>query len=314
MNKYKIATMVCWIITALVLVGLITWFVTRAIVGIGAGAGGMQVVRFFDFNFEGFGNFETLSGPFEEVGRQTVSPGTINRIDIDWVSGEVNVRPHDGADIIVTEFAQRELRENEQFRVRTSDNTLSIAYVDGRLRNVRVTKRLEVLVPRQLSENLRELSIDSVSGAIIVEGITSERLEVDATSGLIDVRGAFLRTDIDSISGSINFVNTAERSRADIDNVSGATNIEGAFEDIDISSISGGVTLTSRSMPLSIDISTVSGGVTINLPDTGESVSVNHSSVSGRLTSDIPHTTVRGSAQIEISTVSGSTRIQAIGG
>ncbi|MCL2221806.1 MAG: DUF4097 domain-containing protein [Oscillospiraceae bacterium] len=312
MNKYRIATMVCWIITALVLAGLVTWFITRAAFGIGGG--GMQMGRFFNFNFGGFGNFEVLSGPFEEVGRQTISPGAINGIEINWVSGEVTVRPHDGADIIVTEFAQRELRENEQFRVRTSDSTLSIAYIDGRLRNVRVHKRLEVLVPHQLSENMRELSIVSVSGAIIAEGITAERLEIDSTSGRIDVNGAFQRADVGSVSGAINVVNTAERSRTDISSTSGSINADGMFDDLDISAISGSITLTSRIMPSSIDASSISGGITINLPDTGEPISVNHSSVSGRLTSDIPHTTVRGNAQIDISTVSGSTRIQAIGG
>jgi len=312
MNKYRIATIVCWIITALVLVGLITWFITRAAFGIGAG--GVQMGRFFNFNFGGLGSFEVLTGPFEEVGRQSFEPSAIDRIDIDWVAGEIRVSPHDGADIVVTEFAQRELRENEQFRVRVDGSTLEIDYVDRGFRNIRVTKRLEVLVPRRLSENMRELTIDSVSGSIVVEGISSERLEVDSTSGFIDINGAFQRADIDSVSGTINFVNSAERSRADIGSVSGSTNVEGAFEDIDISAISGGITLTSRIMPSSIEISSISGGITINIPNTGESVSVNHSSVSGRLTSDIPHTTVGGSAQIEISTVSGSTRIQAIGG
>jgi DUF4097 and DUF4098 domain-containing protein YvlB len=311
MNKYKVATMACWLVTALILVGLVIWFITGSVFGVGGN--GVMGGRFFNFNFGGFGTFETLTGPFEEVGNERVSPAGINRITIDWMAGEVMVMPHNGTEIIVTEYAQRELRENEQFRVRTSDSTLHIDYVEGRLTGVRVTKRLQVLVPRELSLNMRELSIDSVSGRIVVEDITSEILDVESTSGALNINGAFQRADVSSVSGAIDFVNAAENSRADIGNISGAINISGAFSDVDISSISGAVTVTSRIMPMSVDVSGVSGSVTINLPNTGETISVNHSSVSGRLTSDIPHTTVGGNAQINVSTVSGGTRIQAIG-
>jgi len=310
MNKYKVATMICWIITALVLVGLVVWFLTGAVFG--AGMRGFQGVNFINF---GIGRFENLAGPFEpfdEVGRYEISQSGLDTIEISWIAGEVTVIPHDGDEIIVTEYAQRDLRNNEQFFVRAYGGTLRINYVERGFRNINILKRLQVLVPHELSANMRELYINSASGLITVDDITADILNLNSTSGAVEVSGAFQRADLGSVSGAIRMVNAAENSRVDVSNVSGATTISGFFDRVDVSSISGSVAMRSEAMPASTDISTVSGSITIALPSDGESISVNHTSVSGRLTSDIPHTTTSGRAQIDVSTVSGSTRIEAI--
>jgi len=304
--------MICGIVTALVLVGLVVWFVAGS--AFGGGGWGFQGRSFF--NIGNIGSFENLTGPFEETGRYSINPSGVNTIDIDWIAGEVTVIPHGGTEIIVTEYAQRELRDNERFEVRADGSTLRISYVERGvfLRNINVVKRLQVLVPTALSESMRELSINSVSGAIVVEGITADTLDTNSTSGATDIRGAFKRADLNSVSGAVRMENSAINSRADVNNISGATNISGTFDRVDISAISGSVTMRSEAVPGSADISTVSGSVTILLPDTGESLSINHSSVSGRLSSDIPHTTTSGRAQLDISTVSGGTTVVAIGG
>lgn len=308
MNKYKIGIIICSSITALALIGLAIWFITGSIFGIGGF--GMQRIGLFNINRSGV--LEGLTGPFELVGTENISPSGINSIDIDWVAGEVTVRQHDGAQIVVTEYAQRELRDNERFRVRTDGDTLEIDFYERglRLRNV-PPKRLQVLVPRELSEGMRELEIDSVSGAITVEGINAERFDVESISGEINANGAFQRVDLNSVSGAINFVSTAESTRIDSESISGTINITGAFDRVDVDTVSGSVTISSTIVPSSVDISSVSGGITIYLPDT-DAISVNHSSVSGRLSSDIPHTTGGRDAQIQVSTVSGSTSIRVL--
>ena len=303
--------MICGIVTALVLIGLVVWVVVGS--AFGGGGWGRQGRTFI--NIGNIGGFESLTGPFEETGRYSISPSGVDTIDIDWIAGEVTVIPHGGTEIIVTEYAQRELRDNERFEVRADGNRLRISYVErGIVRNIRVVKRLQVLVPTELSESMRELSINSVSGAIVVDGITADMLETNSTSGATEIRGDFQRADLTSISGAVRMENSAMNSRADVSNVSGATNISGIFDRVDISAISGSVTMRSEAIPGSTDISTVSGSVTVLLPDTGESLSINHSSVSGRLSSDIPHVATSGRAQLDISTVSGGATVQAIGG
>jgi len=59
----------------------------------------------------------------------------------------------------------------------------------------------------ELSENMRELSINSVSGAIVVDGITADMLDTNSTSGSTDARGAFQRADLNSISGAVRMEN-----------------------------------------------------------------------------------------------------------
>ena len=320
MSKYKIATLICSIVTVLVLIGLVVWFLTSGAIGGWRG-----------ININIGGGTENLTGPFEQVGSESVSPAGIDRIDIDWTAGEVLVVPHGAAEIIVTEYAQRELSGSEEFHVRVEGNTLRISFTEQTFRTGRQPmKRLQVLVPAELSESLEALLIGTVSAEITVSDIIAERLDAGSTSGAIEVNGAFQRADLSSISGAVRMENTAVNSRLDASTTSGSMNISGSFDRADASSVSGTINLSgtfnrldagstsgavsvrSETIPELIDISTVSGSVTIYLPDTGEAISVNHSSVSGRLTSDIPHTIGGGRAQIDVSTVSGSTRILAL--
>ena len=319
MKKIRILTIACWVITALALVGLATWFLTGRIFGIGAE--GMSI----------FG-WETLTGPFEVVGDYRVSSDNVNSIYIDWVAGDITAIPYDGSDIHIIESARRELRDDEMLRYSASGGTLTIKFSERSSWSANmISKNLEVYIPRALSENFDKFTVDSTSGAVSVESInagafktdsvsgslnivnvTSSTFTADTTSGSITI--SFVSADdmrLDSVSGAIRISDVTARSVKG-DTTSGSQELSGAFEHVDLESVSGKLTVTSTVVPASLRADSTSGGITITVPDEG-AISVNFSSVSGKLTSDIPTTTKGRDAQFQLSTVSGGAKIQALG-
>jgi len=303
MSTIKIATIICWIITAVVLVGLVIWFLTGSIFGAwNDGMGNWGI---------GFNSFENLTGPFDADGTYSVESAGVDSIKIDWVAGEVSIKPHDGNDIRLVEYAQRELRDNEKLRYTTSGSTLEIRYTERSIRGRIPRKQLEVLVPRELSGNMHSLSIATVSGGVNVNDISASILNCEAVSGDLRLSGTFNDVDINSISGRITLENSAKNTVLNVESVSGRMDLSGDFQRVDVDTVSGSVTVTSTVTPSSLSANSVSGDFAIIIPDEA-SISVNHSSVSGRLSSDIPVTMESRGAQFEISTVSGSTNIHAL--
>jgi len=305
MKTMRVVTIVCWVITAIALAGIAVWFLTGTIFGFTSN-------RWEGWSFmRNTGRFESLTGPYNVVGSERVDAAGINNIRIEWVAGEITVVPHDGSEIQVTESAQRELRDIEKFRVTTSGDTLTINFTGPNISGKTPQKRLEVLVPRELSENMQMLSIDTVSGGANVTDITASVLKVESISGDLDLSGVFGDAKIKTVSGRLTLKNSAQNAVVDTDSVSGRTELSGYFDKAIINSVSGSISFTSATVPTSLKVDSISGGITIALP-AGSEVSVNHSSVSGRLSSDIPVTMEGSGAVIRISTVSGSTKITTL--
>jgi len=306
MGKVRIITIICWIITAVVLTGLVLLFLTGTIFGIG-----LNNLR--DGWSFGFGNigWESITGPYEVDGTYSVGTSGVDSIKIDWVGAGVTIKPHDDNDIKIIESAQRELRDNEKLSYSMRGNTLEIKFRE-RNRSTRMPpKILEVFIPRGLSENLDELTVNTVSGNIDVIDINAATLEVDAVSGHVSINGGFGTTNVNNVSGRISIENEVYGSIADLDTVSGTVYISGALHRVKVNSVSGNITAMSTLTPASFKSDTVSGSVTITVPD-NESVSVHHSSVSGKFSSEIPVTMQGKGAQFEISTVSGSAIIKGM--
>jgi len=304
----KIITIVCWVISAIVLIGLIIWFLTGSIFGAWSGRLGSNWS--FGFNSD---SWENLTGPFEADGVYTVGTAGVDSIKIDWVAGEVTLKPHSGDNIQITEYAQRVLRDNEKLAYSMDGSTLEIKFRERGSGSARMPqKRLEVLVPVEFSQSLNTVSIDSVSGGIIITDITASSLNCKTTSGSINASGHFNYVSTNTVSGRLTLNNSAIRSTADVDTISGDMELSGDFGIVIANTVSGNISATSTQVPASFKADTISGNITIALPADAV-ISVNHSSVSGRLQSDLAITMEGKGADIEISTVSGSTRIQALG-
>jgi len=308
MSTTRIITIVCWIVSALVLTGLAIWFITGSIFG-------SFSHRLGDFNLFGVNvsGWENLTGPFEVDGVYNVGETGLDSIKVNWVAGEVTVRQHNGNDIQITELSQRELRDNEKLRYTISGGTLEISFRDrGITRGRMPQKRLEVLVPSNLSQSMKDLTIDSVSGSINITDIKASNLTTESVSGNLNASGAFRDIRANSVSGGITINNLENNTIINAETVSGRIDISGAFDRVISHSVSGATTILSTQLPSSFKADSVSGSFNITVPG-NTPISINHSSVSGRLSSDVPVTMDGRGAAFEISTVSGSTNIYALG-
>jgi len=326
MTGTRLVTIICWVVSALVLTGLLIWLVTSVIFG---SWGFLSNFNVFNINV---GGFESLTGPFESRGVEMENANGVSSININWVAGDVTVIPYDGADVKITEFAQRELRNNEQMHVTNNNGTLRINFRDrGNNRGRMPRKNLEVLVPQNLSKNLSDLTINSTSGSVEATGFETSSLRINTvsasikmsdivssditagtTSGAINAESVRAgRINASSVSGVIN-ISDANVSSVEASTTSGVISVEGMLDTVNTSTISGGVSIRSSTVPSRIDSSSVSGGVNVYIPSDGE-ITVSHTAVSGRFSSDVP-VIMQSNANYKFSSVSGNTNIHTIGG
>jgi len=345
MNGKRVATIICWCVSALVLLGFAVWLLIAS--PIGGASFGINIGR----GTTGVGfNIENLRGSFEVAGTQRIAIDNIDSFDINWIAGDVTVMPHDGNEIIITESVQRTLSENETMSVTTSRNTVTINFVERRAGIRRMPpKRLEVLIPTELSQSVDSFVIDStsadlnvsdisaiefslggVSGRQNISNIYAQTIRVNSTSGAIDltaaaadnifantvsgaisIRGATADTvTIGTTSGALDLSDVLAGT-VNTSSVSGAHSLSGAFVVADLSTTSGRLAFTSSIVPDNFSASSISGAVTITIPDDG-AITVHHTSVSGRLSSELPVIMQSAGAQFRISTTSGAVNINEL--
>ena len=352
-----VVTIVCWSISAVAILGLVFWILAGTTVISGNGWSWSRNI--------GIG-WESLTGPYEVEGIHFVKTDGLDSMRIDWVAGEVTVNPYDGADIQITELAQRALLDDERLQFNISGSMLTVEYQNQSINLRRMPqKKLEVLVPQALAESFDRLTVgstsgrihvsdinaatlgtSSVSGAAELSNITAQSLEVRTTSGTImidsvyadgikigsvsgtirasnsganildcsttsgthNLSGSFYSANLSSVSGRIMLENSVSGADVKANSTSGSIDLSGYYNSADLGSTSGRVSISSGVVPSMLKTRTTSGSISVTVPNEGV-ISINHSSTSGKLTSDIPITMQNSGAQFNLSTVSGSVRI-----
>jgi len=312
LNKTRFITITCWIVTTLVLIGLVAWAITGPLLNLEGG-------------FAGFG-----WGTFEERTTRSIPMDGIDSMYIDWTSGRVSIEPHDGNDIRITEFSIRELRDNQIFSVNTQDGTLRVDFSERRGGGWNMpSKRLEVLIPRHF-ENFDDFSVRTVSGRIYISGLnatnlnvhtTSGRVEasrvsvhelyVNTTSGRIEIDGAnTFSTNLRTVSGRIE-VRDSNAQDLTTRTTSGRHYLSGAFGEVTARSTSGRLEIESSIVPESLYANATSGRIAVTVPNI-DPISVSYSITSGRFSSEIPIISHSGAeAQFNLSSTSGRITIYA---
>jgi len=324
MSGTRVITIICWIVSALVLIGLLIWLLTSAIF---SGWGFFRDINIFGINIAGI---ESLTGPFDVREIRTESTTGLNSITVNWVAGDVTVKSYDGDEIKISESAQRELRNNEQMHISSNNRILRIDFRErSNFRGRMPRKNLEVLIPHTFAVNMTDLSINSTSGSIYAEQITAGNVDISTVSASIRavditansirmgttsgaISGSTIKAQIleaYSVSGALN-ITYSEAPTVDLGTTSGAIVLSGVYDRIKTSTVSGRIYIESSIVPGSIDSSTVSGSTEVHMPNTGE-ITVSHSAVSGRFSSEIP-VIMQSNAAYSFSSVSGSTNIYVI--
>ena len=296
MRAIKAITTICWLITGLALGGLAVWFLTGTVFGFNIGTKSFDWLKGFNI-----GTLERFTGPYNAVGSYSIGTEGVNSLSIDWVSGDITIKPHDGNDIQITEYAQRELNDDEKLVYGMSGDALMIRFREQSVSFNIHRKRLEVLVPRQLCDSLGALSVNSASAGVNISDISPDTLTVGTTSGdiqLTNITSSALSAGSTSGSVALSSVNSGN---VKLNTTSGSVALDAVTsDDIKLGSTSGGIRV-SGSAAETLACSTTSGRVGVS----GAINSARLKSTSGGITFD----NSASGANLVTNTISGTQKL-----
>lgn len=222
------------------------------------------------------------------VGGGSVIANDTQSIEINWISGNVDVVPYDGDTIQFDEKSYGSVDEAHAMRYLAENGKFIIQFCSPRvrwrsLRNYR--KDLTVKLPYELA--LRNFTLNAVSVDIHLEGIRAGDLDINSVTGSMTVKDTSGETiTLKNVSGNIAAEDIlAATLRANT--VSGHINIAAKVERAKLNSVSGLVKLYTDENVRDIDIVTVSGGISLELPE-NDGFNVRYSSVSGGFNCEFP--------------------------
>lgn len=219
-------------------------------------------------------------------GEAQFSAAKVERLDIGWIAGDVEISVYDGDEIKVTESASRALAENEKLRWKLDDGVLRLRYCALGVCNVQ-SKSLTVLIPKTLI--LEELTVDVTSAGLTLNGLSvSGEVNFDSVSG--GIRAGELRCEglyISTVSGEAEIDGSMEKLR--YSSTSGEIRASGLPEgcQVETDTVSGNTELRFEGCPGDIEADSVSGKVSLYLPG-NVGFELDYDSVSGDLDCDFP--------------------------
>ena len=203
-------------------------------------------------------NIETFT--YDNAGKYSVGEASmtsaVTEIEVDWISGNVNVVYGDVENVAFAETATETLSEDTTVHYWLEKTTLHIKYAKSgiALTNKEYPdKDLTVTLPNALS--LNKIEIETVEADVTLTEISAVEVELDSVAGNI-VCGlqTVSELSVDTISGDIEIVGKA-------------------VADFDVETVSGNVQMTCETAPKRGSFDSVSGDFTLKLPaETGFSV------------------------------------------
>ena len=263
----------------------------------------------------------------------------VERIEIEWSSGKLELAQQEGSSIRIDERSQTELTEKQKVHWRVDGTTLHIWYSDPKTVdildfNFGVSKDLTVTLPESLRLDAMEIGVASSE----VRGIVNaDKLTVDSASGSIELTTDASELEVDTASGDVRIRHSGELKKADFDTASGA--VEGVLgnvselsagsasgdlrfsmlsaEKVEVDTASGKVLLSCGNTPAALDVETASGNVELTLPGDAD-FRMEVDTASGKFRSEIPlamqddeYLAGSGRGEIEISTASGDITLKS---
>lgn len=220
-------------------------------------------------------------------------------IDIEWVSGQVNVELYDGQGIELSETMMdgSDVALKMEWQVNEDKGTLDIRS-QPQLMSATEEKRLVVSLPRSLV--LHGLDIKTVSAGISVDLTDEDTLSLS-------------ELDVTSVSGAIS-VYAANAGEISLSTTSGSISGSVRTQKLEADSVSGSIDLALDIMPTELEAETSSGSIVMQLCDLSTLPSplpVEFKTTSGKLSSDVTFTTVKDAAW-EFQTVSGNVELLTV--
>ena len=225
---------------------------------------------------------------------------SIRNLEIDWISGNVEISYGKEDEIILEETSKDEITDELTMRWLVEGGTLHIKFCKaGKINVNNCDKTLKVTLPKNLKleeAEIETVSADAKASELNVKDVNFESVSGSVEAGLYGVRSI----DADSVSGDIEIIAP-----------------EGP-ENVDIETTSGSVRMNLKNSAGDCEISTVSGKVTFLLPEKGN-FTISYDTTSGDFESEIEMTpksskyvSGKGSDRFDIDTTSGDLRIKKV--
>ncbi len=221
----------------------------------------------------------------------------ITSLDIDWIAGEVKLVVTDEAKVSATETDVED--EAEKLRYRVVDGKLMIKFKKSEKMSMGsdLSKELTVYIPREMAENMKLVSVQSVSAGLDIRDMNIDTVDIEMVSGELVAENVVI--------GNVN-----------IESVSGDVNVNGSLDTLDAELVSGEIKVNSDKQLSSLSMETVSGDITVTMPE-GDGFTAEMDSVSGDMDIDFEVTTKGdkringdGSADYSFETVSGDVKLK----
>ena len=267
---------------------------------------------------------------------------SIERLDINWLSGSVSLSPWEEEHVELREYSNVPLTDEQQMALIIKDNCqLAVDWAWKKPRFGMKGKKLVVLIPEKLNKNIEKLRGHAVSGSINVQNLSGENFELSTVSGELTAQNLVAEhLDLGSVSGRLTVKNCSAESmslhtvsggmtansvfaeQAKLSTVSGGLCVHGNAESFKVSTTSGKAWLTVDQCPESAKLSSVSGPLTLTLPKNTDGFTAKFNSMSGGFSTNFSAniqsenkgkkgtvTYGSGATNIKMSTTSGSMKI-----
>lgn len=244
----------------------------------------------YDNRASGFGsNYSYSTYPEDGFASDDATlSGNIERLEIDWVAGNINISYHDEDTIELKETANRTVTDAERFRYKLSNGVLTVKYCQSGIIIIdNLSKTLELTLPK--GTELKSADIDVVSADLAFDGMTADRISFDSTSGNMSCNTVVCGDlKVNTVSGDL-FVDSMLKAKTfETDTVSGNVRVADSelSKKIDFNSVSGDLEIGLSQM-CAVDSDTTSGNVILTVPRDA-SFTLDFDSVSGDISCDLP--------------------------
>ncbi|MDL2257685.1 DUF4097 domain-containing protein [Eubacteriales bacterium OttesenSCG-928-K08] len=311
-NKSVIARIIIWSLVALMLVGIMVVAIS----------GGFNNIARPWRNINWGGLEEAIVGDYYSdsekyvVGGANIAAGNIKKVEVFWISGDVNVSVGDTSTIDFSESYSRTLDPDYQMRYYVNGDTLIIQYCKSKITFKGISrgfgKNLTLTLPEGI--DLERLTVESISGTVRVADVNAKsEVDISSVSGGMNIDNVSTGSiDIESVSGSIK-MDGIYANYLDLENVSGNVEITNSeLSNVDVESISGTVRVAPGADVRDLSVENVSGSIYVSLPE-NDGFTAYYSNASGSFKCDfaveMPGKKVarykNGAAQLDLSSASG---------
>ncbi len=259
--------------------------------------------------FGGITGFGYASADKYTIGDTEIT-SPVENLEIEWISGRVNIEYHDGSGVSVSEVASRTTSEDEKLRWWLDGATLRIRFARPQLAVFNnLQKTLTVSLPRGVV--LKTADINTTSADISAPSMLADEIKFDTISGDVNAVITAKKLTAGSTSGDITIQQRLDLDSVNVSSTSGAIGLTlGNAKKVDVGSTSGSIRVTAAGSVGNIRLDSTSGSITPDLQDVEKA---DFSSTSGDITAtlasftDLNADTTSGDVSLKLTETTGFT-------